>query len=73
AGTLNAYFRSVGMLSGENISCSSAFGLANGTLTQMMMQPPPITGKAWWSISIRGTYGVPNRPAVVFVRQLPDS
>lgn len=73
AGTLNAYFRSVGLLNGENISCSSAFGLVHGTLTQMMMQPPPITGKAWWSISIRGTYGVPNRPAVVFVRQLPDS
>ena len=73
AGTLNAYFRSVGLLSGENISCSSAFGLVHGTLTQMMMQPPPITGKAWWSISIRGTYGVPNRPAVVFVRQLPDT
>lgn len=73
AGTLNPYFRSIGMLKGDDISCSSAFGLRHGTLAEMMMQPPPITGKAWWSISVRGTYGVPNRPAVVFVRQLPDT
>ncbi|WP_343551628.1 EAL domain-containing protein [Pantoea sp.] len=73
AGTLNPYFRSIGLLKGEDINCSSAFGLTHGTLSQMMMQPPPITGKAWWSISVRGTYGVPNRPAVVFVRQLPDT
>lgn len=73
AGTLNPYFRSIGMLNGDDISCSSAFGLARGTLAEMMMQPPPITGKAWWSISVRGTVGVPTRPAVVFVRQLPDT
>ncbi|HBZ15209.1 MAG TPA: cyclic diguanylate phosphodiesterase [Pantoea sp.] len=73
AGTLNPYFRSIGMLNGDDISCSSAFGLAHGTLAEMMMQPPPITGKAWWSVSVRGTVGVPTRPAVVFVRQLPDT
>lgn len=73
AGTLNPYFRSIGMLKGNDIICSSAFGLRHGTLTEMMMQPPPITGKAWWSISVRGTVGVPNRPAVVFMRQLPDT
>jgi len=72
AGTLNAYFRSIGTLRGDNIDCSSAYGLNHGSLAEMMMQPPPITGKAWWSISLRGTSGVPNRPAVVFVRQLPD-
>lgn len=72
AGTLNAYFRSIGTLRGDNIDCSSAYGLNHGSLAEMMMQPPPITGKAWWSISVRGTSGVPNRPAVVFVRQLPD-
>ena len=72
AGTLNAYFRSIGTLRGDNIDCSSAYGVNHGSLAEMMMQPPPITGKAWWSISVRGTSGVPNRPAVVFVRQLPD-
>lgn len=73
AGALNAYFRSIGTLRGDNIDCSSAYGLNHGPLAEMMMQPPPVTGKAWWSISVRGTSGVPNRPAVVFVRQLPDS
>jgi sensor c-di-GMP phosphodiesterase-like protein len=73
AGALNAYFRSIGTLRGDNIECSSAYGLNHGPLAEMMMQPPPVTGKAWWSISVRGTSGVPNRPAVVFVRQLPDS
>lgn len=72
-GTLNAYFRSIGMLQGDRISCSSAYGLGHGRLSEMMMQPPPVTGKAWWSLSIRGTLGVPARPAVIFVRQLPDS
>ncbi len=71
-GSLYAYFRSIGMLSGNNITCSSAYGVEHGTLSEMMMQPPPITGKAWWSQSVRGTVGVPNRPAVVFVRNLPD-
>ncbi len=73
AGTLNAYFRSIGTLHESDIDCSSAYGLSHGSLAEMMMQPLPITGRAWWSLSIRGTVGVPHRPAVVFVRQLPDS
>lgn len=73
AGTLNAYFRSIGTLQGNDINCSSAFGLNHGSLEEMMMRPMPITGKAWWSVSLRGTLGVPHRPAVIFVRQLPDS
>lgn len=73
AGTLNAYFRSIGTLQGSDITCSSAYGLKHDTLAEMMLQPPPVTGKAWWSLSIRGTSGVPDRPAVIFVRQLPDS
>ena len=72
-GTLNAYFRSIGTLQGNDINCSSAYGLNQGSLQEMIMQPLPITGRAWWSLSIRGTNGVPNRPAVVFVRQLPDT
>ena len=68
---LNAYFRSIGKLEGENITCSSAYGMKSGTLSEMIMRQPPVTGKAWWSISISGTSGVPDRPAVVFVRELP--
>ncbi|MDO6407849.1 EAL domain-containing protein [Pantoea phytobeneficialis] len=71
-GNLNAYFRSIGKLEGDNVTCSSAYGMNPGSLSEMMLRHPPVTGKAWWSISIRGTFGVPNRPAVIFVRQLPD-
>lgn len=72
-GTLNAYFRSVGMLQGDNITCSSAYGVNHGALESMIMRPLPVTGKAGWSLSLPGTSGVPHRPAVIFVRQLPDS
>ncbi|RPE01493.1 EAL domain-containing protein [Candidatus Pantoea deserta] len=73
AGTLNAYFRAIGKLEGQKITCSSAYGLNPGTLSDMMQRAPPVTGKAWWSLSLAGTAGVPNRPAVIFVRQLPDT
>lgn len=73
AGTLNAYFRAIGKLEGETITCSSAYGINPGTLSEMMQRAPPMTGKAWWSLSLAGTAGVPQRPAVIFVRQLADS
>ena len=71
-GTLNAYFRAVGKLEDDQIACSSAYGLNSGSLSQMMMREAPVTGKAWWSLSIAGTYAVPDRPAVIYVRELPD-
>lgn len=73
AGTLNAYFRSIGTLKGNNISCSSSYGNnTRATLPQLMQRQPPVTGKAWWSLSLAGTSGVPDRPAIIFVRHLPD-
>lgn len=72
AGTLNAYFRAIGKLTGENVTCSSSYGINPGSLSEMMQRAPPITGKAWWSLSLAGTAGVPQRPAVIFVRQLAD-
>ena len=72
AGNLNAYFRAIGKLEGVKITCSSAYGMNPGTLSEMMLRAPPVTGKAWWSLSIAGTAGVPQRPAVIFVRQLAD-
>lgn len=72
AGTLNAYFRAIGKLKGAKVSCSSAYGLNPGTLSEMMQRAPPVTGKAWWSLSLAGTAGVPDRPAIIFVRQLAD-
>jgi len=73
AGTLNAYFRAIGKLEGQTITCSSAYGLNPGTLSEMMQRAPPVTGKSWWSLSLAGTAGVPQRPAVIFVRQLADN
>lgn len=72
-GTLNAYFRAIGKMQGDSITCSSAYGLNAGSFSEMIRREPPITGRAWWSLSIAGTAGVPDRPAVIFVRQLPDS
>ena len=72
AGTLNAYFRAIGKLQDDRVACSSAYGLNPGSLKEMIRRDPPVTGRAWWSLSIAGTAGVPNRPAVIFVRQLPD-
>ncbi|WP_336756806.1 EAL domain-containing protein [Pantoea sp. USHLN298] len=70
-GTLNAYFRAIGKLEDDHIACSSAYGLNSGSLSEMMMRDVPVTGKAWWSLSIAGTHAVPDRPAVLFVRELP--
>ena len=72
AGNLNAYFRAIGKLEGVKITCSSAYGVNPGSLSDMILRAPPVTGKAWWSLSLAGTAGVPQRPAVIFVRQLPD-
>ncbi|MGD9426296.1 EAL domain-containing protein [Pantoea sp. NSTU24] len=71
-GALNAYFRTIGKMEQGKIACSSAFGSTPGELKEMIMRDPPVTGKAWWSLSIAGTSGVPDRPAVIFMRQLPD-
>jgi len=73
AGNLNAYFRAIGKLEGQKITCSSAYGMNPGTLSEMMRRAPPVTGKAWWSLSLAGTAAVPQRPAVIFVRQLADN
>jgi len=73
AGTLNAYFRAIGKMEGQKITCSSAYGMNPGTLSEMMRRAPPVTGKAWWSLSLAGTAAVPQRPAVIFVRQLADN
>jgi hypothetical protein len=59
-GTLNAYFRSVGLLRGEDISCSSAFGLTNGTLTQMMLQLPPLPVRPGGVCQSRGLLAYPT-------------
>jgi len=71
-GALNPYFRGVGKMEGDRIACSSAYGTVPGSLKDMLMRDAPVTGKAWWLLSVTGTSGVPDRPAVIFVRDLPD-
>ncbi|MFV9670587.1 EAL domain-containing protein [Pantoea sp. KXB25] len=71
-GSLNPYFRAVGKIERGEIACSSAYGSEPTPLKEMIMRDRPITGKAWWSLSIAGTSGVPDRPAVIFMRELPD-
>lgn len=70
-GTLYPYFRSVGVTQDDTVFCSSAFGDTQGTLETMMRQPMPAQRKAWWSLSVAGTFGVQDRPAVVFMREIP--
>ncbi|WP_277972524.1 EAL domain-containing protein [Pantoea agglomerans] len=71
-GSLNPYFRAIGKMEQDHIACSSVYGSRPGLLKEMIMRDAPVTGKAWWSLSIAGTSGVPNRPAVIFMRDLPD-
>lgn len=71
-GSLNPYFRAIGKIEENRIGCSSAYGTMPGLLSDMIMRDAPVTGKAWWSLSIAGTSGVPDRPAVIFMRDLPD-
>ncbi len=71
-GALNPYFRAIGKMEENRIACSSAYGTKPAFLSDMIMRDAPVTGKAWWSLSIAGTSGVPDRPAVIFMRDLPD-
>jgi len=71
-GSLNPYFRAIGKMKQDKIACSSVYGARPGALQEMIMRDAPVTGKAWWSLSIAGTSGVPDRPAVIFMRDLPD-
>ncbi|NYS31544.1 EAL domain-containing protein [Pantoea sp. WMus005] len=70
--SLNPYFRGVGKMEENRIACSSAYGAEPGFLKDMILRDAPVTGKAWWSLSIARTSGVPDRPAVIFMRDLPD-
>ncbi|MGG6109991.1 cyclic diguanylate phosphodiesterase [Pantoea allii] len=69
-GTLHPYFRGIGRLESDMVSCSSAYGNKPATLEAMIGTAPPVTGKDRWSLSLTGSYSVPDRPAVIFVRQI---
>lgn len=71
-GALNPYFRSVGVAQHNNVVCSSAFGNLQGPVEEMIRYPLPAGPKKRWSLSIPGTFGVQQRPAVLFVHEDSD-
>ncbi|RAT14232.1 diguanylate phosphodiesterase [Lonsdalea populi] len=68
-GTLSAYFRSLGLMSGRDMYCSSVSGDQVIPLTQIIQSPLPAVQPERWSISVPRTRGVPSRPAIIFARQ----
>ncbi|CAO98344.1 EAL domain-containing protein [Erwinia tasmaniensis] len=70
-GALNPYFRSVGLTQDNTVYCSSAFGATRGPVAGMIRHALPAPGQSWWTLSLAGTFGVQDRPAVIFMRQTP--
>lgn len=68
-GTLSAYFRSMGLLSGQDMYCSSVSGDQVIPLTQIIQYPLPAEQPEMWSMSVPRTRGVSTRPAIIFARQ----
>ncbi|MFS2221729.1 EAL domain-containing protein [Pantoea sp. B65] len=71
-GSIVSYFRSVGITEGNVVLCSSAFGLAPGTINEMIHYPLDYPIPLKMLRSVPGTAGAPTRPAVLFYRQKPE-
>ncbi|MEM6161244.1 EAL domain-containing protein [Erwinia sp. P6884] len=71
--SLFPYFRSVGLMHNNSVTCSSAYGGKAGDLATMIQRPVPRHEKPSWAISLAATYGVRDRPAVLFVRNTPPA
>lgn len=71
-GSLYPYFRSVGTVQNDNITCSSAFGERQGPVEEMIRRPLPVEQKDRWSLSLPGTDSVSHRPAVLFMHAGSD-
>lgn len=71
-GSLNPYFRTIGKVEQDKITCSSGYGQQFVLLKEMILRDVPLPREAQWSLSIAGTSGVPNRPAIIFMHHLPD-
>lgn len=66
------YFRSIGLMQDGMVTCSSIFGGMKGDLSSMLLRPAPEPRKAWWMLSLSGTFSVRDRPAVMYMRDLPN-
>ncbi|MEC5344594.1 cyclic diguanylate phosphodiesterase [Brenneria populi] len=72
-GTLSAYFRSVGLMQGPQMYCSSVSGDQSIPLSQIILHPLPTPIPEIWNISLPKTRRVLERPAVIFARQRSSS
>lgn len=70
-GSLKPYFRSVGLVQGNEVLCSSAYGQHPGTASNMVRGSLPTPLPNNWIKSLSGTAGAPERPAVIYMRQQP--
>ena len=66
------YFRSIGVMHDGMVTCSSIFGGQKSDLQTMLQRPAPEKHKAWWMLSLAGTFSVKDRPAVIFMRDTPS-
>ncbi|PIJ51238.1 hypothetical protein BL250_05540 [Erwinia sp. OLTSP20] len=69
---LNAYFRSIGLFEHHEILCSSAYGSLVRPLNSLVPDWFSLQAGQVSALSIAGTYGVPNRPAILFVQRNQD-
>lgn len=68
---LSPYFRSVGVMQDGTVSCSSAFGGMNKEFSEVIQRKLPENLQSDWMLSLKKTWAVRDRPAVVFVRDTP--
>ena len=68
---LYPYFRSLGVIQDDVITCSSAFGNLTNNVAVMIQRQPPENRKAWWILSVNGTNAVKSRPAIIYMRETP--
>lgn len=68
---LHPYFRSLGVIQDNVITCSSVFGSLANNVAVMIQRQPPEDRKAWWMLSVNGTNAVKSRPAIIYMRETP--
>ncbi len=68
---LYPYFRSLGVIQDDVITCSSAFGNLTNNVAFMIQRQLPEYRKAWWMLSVASTYAVQTRPAIIFMHETP--
>ncbi|MFC3393770.1 EAL domain-containing protein [Brenneria rubrifaciens] len=71
-GSVFSYFRAIGVIDHSEVYCSSTFGNAQTSLTDVIQQPLPSPLPEKWSLSIAVSKNVTSRPALIFVHMQPN-